>query len=301
MKTSFKKIEKNRLRIKELSHKQAFQYYVRHGGVPPLWQELVNASSTEEKFFEYLARFDQVLSYKTVVDRDKRTTTRYVWHTQHDGRVRSAHAANDGKIFSWSEPPATGHPGEAYNCRCRAEPYVAGATEFATHSFSSGLAASYDRWSDWDFVHHYYYGEGRPVTLLEIGHLREVAEQYAYQEGVFRRLSNQIADAARDAGVGPLWYNFSGVYDFGSVQFSHGDSMVDGSFRGGVEVRGDMLLIKGENRFIFRDVFKDPLDMDRIVGAEMEVGGTPYEISGEWTANFSAEIFKDETSSRYRS
>lgn len=77
--------------------------------------------------------------------------------------------------------------------------------------------------------------------------------------------------------------------------------MVDGSFRGGVEVRGDMLLIKGENRFIFRDVFKDPLDMDRIVGAEMEVGGTPYEISGEWTANFSAEIFKDETSSRYRS
>lgn len=47
----------------------------------------------------------------------------YIWHSQDDEKVRPDHAANDGKIFSWDNPPPTGHPGEDYNCRCYAEPY----------------------------------------------------------------------------------------------------------------------------------------------------------------------------------
>ncbi len=35
--------------------------------------------------------------------------------------MRSSHAERDGKTFSWSDPPEGGHPGEAFNCRCRAE------------------------------------------------------------------------------------------------------------------------------------------------------------------------------------
>ena len=38
-------------------------------------------------------------------------TTRYIWRTQGDGKVRPSHAANDGKIFAWDDPPPTGHPG----------------------------------------------------------------------------------------------------------------------------------------------------------------------------------------------
>ena len=38
------------------------------------------------------------------------------------GHVRPSHAENDGKIFSWDTPPATGHPGEDHNCRCTAVP-----------------------------------------------------------------------------------------------------------------------------------------------------------------------------------
>lgn len=50
--------------------------------------------------------------------------THYIWRTSGDGRVRSSHAANEGRIFAWGNPPSTGHPGEDYGCRCRAEPYA---------------------------------------------------------------------------------------------------------------------------------------------------------------------------------
>ena len=49
-------------------------------------------------------------------------TGRYIWRTVGDEKVRSSHAVNDGRIFSWDEPPPTGHPGEDHNCRCFAEP-----------------------------------------------------------------------------------------------------------------------------------------------------------------------------------
>lgn len=50
---------------------------------------------------------------------------RYVWRTVGDERVRHSHAIKDGKIFSWDDPPSdTGHPGEDYQCRCWAEPYL---------------------------------------------------------------------------------------------------------------------------------------------------------------------------------
>jgi len=44
--------------------------------------------------------------------------TQYRWSTSRDERVRDTHAANEGQVFSWSSPPATGHPGEEINCRC---------------------------------------------------------------------------------------------------------------------------------------------------------------------------------------
>ncbi|WP_323716074.1 hypothetical protein [Paracoccus aminovorans] len=84
-------------------------------------------------------------------------------------------------------------------------------------------------------MHHYYFGGGQAVTLDEIGHLRDIAEQYAYRdgtEGAFRRLSGQIADAAREQGTGPVGYDFRFTYDFGSVAFSHGDGTVKGLFIG---------------------------------------------------------------------
>ena len=47
---------------------------------------------------------------------------RYVWRSQDDAKVRDSHAEYDDQVFRWDDPPAGGHPGEAHNCRCYAEP-----------------------------------------------------------------------------------------------------------------------------------------------------------------------------------
>lgn len=49
---------------------------------------------------------------------------RYVWNTMRDERVRPEHKKRDGKVFSWDDPPAGGHPGFDYQCRCYASPFA---------------------------------------------------------------------------------------------------------------------------------------------------------------------------------
>jgi len=46
----------------------------------------------------------------------------YVWRTQEDDDVRWEHVVRNGQVFSWTQPPAGGHPGADYGCRCWAEP-----------------------------------------------------------------------------------------------------------------------------------------------------------------------------------
>ena len=48
----------------------------------------------------------------------------YTWRDASDERVRKSHQANDGKVFDWNKPPATGHPSEDIQCRCYAEPLM---------------------------------------------------------------------------------------------------------------------------------------------------------------------------------
>ena len=47
----------------------------------------------------------------------------YVWRTRDDDKVRSSHADHDDQVFSWDDPPEGGHPGQAWGCRCHAEPW----------------------------------------------------------------------------------------------------------------------------------------------------------------------------------
>lgn len=57
-------------------------------------------------------------------DRNKNPDNYYVWKSVGDSKTRSAHAERDGKVFCWDNPPDGGHPGEDYNCRCKAEEYA---------------------------------------------------------------------------------------------------------------------------------------------------------------------------------
>lgn len=223
-------------------------------------------------------------------------TAQYVWRTQQDDKVRASHRANDGRVFSWSSPPPTGHPGQEFNCRCQAIPYISGETEFAYHDITTDLSSPPYRWTDIDFVAHYYYGDGLAVDLREIGHLSQIVEQYAWNdgaEGAFRRLADQIAEEGRNATNDTFSFDFRGSYEFGDVEFSHGGGTVDGIFCGTVEKRGDMLEIRGTSEFSFTDEFIDPLDIG------IEVGGTPYSISGNWSADFTERVFANRARSIY--
>lgn len=48
----------------------------------------------------------------------------YRWSSCRDDRVRPLHRYLDGKIFSWSDPPSEGHPGQPIRCRCVAIPII---------------------------------------------------------------------------------------------------------------------------------------------------------------------------------
>ncbi len=219
----------------------------------------------------------------------------YVWRTREDEKVRPAHAMNAGRVFNRNEPPSTGHPGSEFNCRCEAVSFISGHTEFAYLEFDTSLASAYNRWTDVEFVSHYYFGNGQSVDLLEIGHLREIAEEYAWEHGAFRRLCDQIADTARRARQGKFAYDFRSAYDFGAVAFSHGNGIVLGQFTGSVLHESGMLRINGLAKFEFRDMFEDPLDLG------IEPGGSPYAITGNWSALFRGEVFANAERSDYTS
>lgn len=70
---------------------------------------------------------------------DSAGVRRYRWITVGDDRVRDEHAAREGEIFEWSNPPSGGHPGEDWACRCEAQPLIADLRNVA--STTSGLVA----------------------------------------------------------------------------------------------------------------------------------------------------------------
>lgn len=76
----------------------------------------------QKAFEQYLRRGTPIeLSIKMLTARRETTanhsTTHYIWRTAGDDKVRASHAANNGQTFAWDNPPPTGNPGDAVNCR----------------------------------------------------------------------------------------------------------------------------------------------------------------------------------------
>lgn len=139
----------------------------------------------------------------------------YVWRTKGDDKVRTSHKENNGKIFTRDNPPATGHPGLDYNCRCIAEPYVRGVTEYANQTVISDTTESIYKWSNFDFWWYGYYGEGKDLSLAKTGHLNGAINYYFFTLGVMDRINNQIISEARKKVFMPYFtYDFNGSYNF---------------------------------------------------------------------------------------
>ncbi len=280
------------------AYKKAFNDYLRRG-VPIEWSLKAMAAARGE------------LSLKAA---QEHPTTHYVWRTRGDGKVRATHAANNGRIFSWDNPPPTGHPGEDYNCRCTAEPYVRGESEFAYQALTSPVNDSSPKWKIFDFVWHAV-KHGDAVTLSEIGHLQDVIDHYAYvvNGGVFERINRQVIDAARKTRKGYFPYGFSNSYAFKEVAFPFGHSTVSGIFKGYVSEKNGLMKIDGTVEYFFDDDYTDPVgvrqgyygtsDPTRVEAIERYItdgGGGVYGITGQWQTAFRAEAKLNESDSRYK-
>lgn len=107
-----------------------FQNGLRHEAIAEILDEKLDLA---EGRASAIAR-DQVSKLNSELTRLRQSELgikRYIWSTSLDERVRDSHRANEGKVFSWDDPPAeTGHPGEDINCRCVALPVVEDLLEF---------------------------------------------------------------------------------------------------------------------------------------------------------------------------
>ncbi|MBJ3784002.1 minor capsid protein [Devosia sp. MSA67] len=112
-----KRLSNARKALQYFAARKAFDGYLRRGRVPRDLALLSAAAADGQKFLDLCTR----LSTKSV--QEGKATTHYTWRTAGDDKVRHAHAALEGKVFSWSSPPEGGHPGAGHNCRCWAEPY----------------------------------------------------------------------------------------------------------------------------------------------------------------------------------
>lgn len=112
-------LEEKRQRLVRAARRGAFESYVRRGHVPDMYSRIAEMASEAKNLG------DSVASPTPVVSRlpTGRPTRHYTWRTAGDHKVRTAHAARDGQIFSWDNPSEHGHPGAEPNCRCWPEPY----------------------------------------------------------------------------------------------------------------------------------------------------------------------------------
>lgn len=262
---------------------------------------LRHTSAYRHGFSVYLrsGRSIALLEHRSALDGH---TSHHVWRTRGDRKVRAAHAANEGRIFAWKDPPPTGHPGQMRNCRCTAEPYVPGKTEFAEIMITSDLSSSARRWGNSDFVKHYYSGNGNPIELREIGHLQEIAEHYAYAQGAFSRLPGQIVRFAREHPRNRFQCLIENNYSFHFVQFSHGGGVVQVWVKGYSAMSSEMIAVEAELLSEFSDIFEDPLVGDKLGLGKFNLPfAVPYRISGKWLGRLSAMAHADHAESRYHS
>lgn len=281
------------------AYKKAFNEYLRRG--TPIEWSLNQAAQRGE------------LSLKAALP--ERPTTHYIWRTRGDNKVRAAHAANNGKVFAWDNPPPTGHPGEDYGCRCTAEPYVPRVNEYLKQAVTSIVDEGLHRWEWYEFLWHFYLGEGRQIRLSDVGHLQTIIDRARQRkvEQVFERLERQILRQARTMGSGQFTGDSSNTYDFSTVSFIHEDSKVNTNYAGFVQRDGNALLIEVKIDYFFEDEFTDPVGIrERNIGTsdpskvppgvplEGELGGTRYRIYDSWSTELDAVVDIDPDKSGYK-
>lgn len=285
--------------------------------IPKRAHGIIHGPLYRKAFAEYLRRGTPPEIFLKAKTGSNHAVDKYTWRTQGDDKVRPSHAAHEQEVVAWEEPPAIGHPGEDYNCRCMAEPYLDGLdpSDLKEVNFESVIHAADDNPKRWDsaaLANHYLNGHGEPLTLQEIGQLREIIHYVQSHpiddrgNSISRRVVNDFADQIRDAGTGPFHGSFERPYDFKPVEWAHGRSTLSGEAHGYVSSIGPFLVFNLTIDYRFSDKFRDPLDVEQIqdnIGLRPAIPfepGEPYNITGAWRARIEAVVYRDQNLSVYK-
>jgi SPP1 gp7 family putative phage head morphogenesis protein len=93
--------------------------------IAPMLKERFKVSESRAKL---IAR-DQVGKFYGDLNRVRQTdlgVESFTWRAVRDNRVREEHETRDGQVYKWASPPEGETPGEPVNCRCYADPVIAG-------------------------------------------------------------------------------------------------------------------------------------------------------------------------------
>lgn len=106
---------------------EGFQAGRRHTSIA---KEIARIEGVSKRRAEFVAR-DQVAKLNAKLQQERQQALggeTYTWRSSKDSRVRQSHRDLDGTVQRWDSPPVvdekTGrraHPGEDFQCRCRAE------------------------------------------------------------------------------------------------------------------------------------------------------------------------------------
>lgn len=98
-------------------------------GIDAIKEDLIKSESIGKNRARLIAR-DQTNKFNGQLSELRQTEIgigSYIWTTARDERVRPTHRENEGKVFSWKNPPNTGHPGSEIQCRCIPQPVITDA------------------------------------------------------------------------------------------------------------------------------------------------------------------------------
>ena len=223
-------------------------------------------------------------------------STHYIWRSVRDDRSRGEHAKRHGQVFSWDNPPEDGHPGEAPNCRCWAEPIPIVEEQFQQVS-DMPIIESKHKWTFDDFAYHYIFGKGRTVSLSEIGLLSDVIK--IAERDIYHKVEAQIKDEAIKIQNGVLKDYFRNSYSFFDAAYALRRSVLTGSIQGSVQKGDDGIHINAIIEYKLTNDITDPLSLrEEIKGTSdrkyadpiTEVGGTAFYVSGYWRTKLTGLI-----------
>lgn len=106
------------------------------------WETIAKRLAEEEGIAERRAQLiarDQAAKYNADLTRMQQQAvgfTHYEWRGAMDERERPTHAALEGTVWSWENPPIIGNPGEPIQCRCVAIPVTSAALQAKAATWS---------------------------------------------------------------------------------------------------------------------------------------------------------------------